>query len=488
MDELKNLTRAQKEQLIKTLQTKQLLKKERVLEDIEPHPGQQAIMQHPAKIRALFCGNSFGKSWLITVELLWTHLRRHPYRKVDNVRNSWLLIPGLDKAQDYVELIKKLCPPSQLPHFNKLGTSNVRRFDWQDGSYTTIYSHDQDSIKLEGTNIDMLVCDEPPPRNLWIAAFRGLRNNADWFILLAGTPISQGWLVEDIYEPWLQKTNPDIEVFKGSSYDNPYVSKDFLEQFESQLTEEEKKVRIHGEFAVLQGRVFKEFNHKQHVILTQEWPKEWPVYMACDPHQRKASTAVWIGVTPDEDLVVLNETKAEDIPGLAKEINAVEKQHGYKVVLRRIDNSGSSAGWRSESAIEILRENGIRVSPMRPKEKAVADGIMKIRKLFIPTKCTDGTVRPRLQIMDSCRELIKELNLYSWDAKANEEEKGVNEKPKKTYDDFVDPLRYIVMSNPRFKSGLEIGYTGNIVSPYGQKDDKSNSNIEVDADGRIWRG
>jgi len=456
--DLTKLSRSQKEDLLKALKQKELIKKEKILETFKPHNGQQAFLESPAKIRALFSGNGFGKTTIVTLDLLYAHLECHPYRNTSKVRHSWFVIPGFDKAEDYWNEIKRWCPPSKLPTPSKMGTSAIKRLEWQNGSVTTFYSHDQDSTKLEGTNIDALYCDEPPPRDLWIAAYRGLRNNTDYFIVLAGTPISEAWMYEEIYRPWAMKKDPNIFIVQGSTYDNPYLSTGWVKDFGSRLTDDERRTRIYGEFSHLQGRVFKEFTRQTHVYATQTWPEEWPVYMAIDPHPRKPHTAVWLGVTSDDILVVIDEIKVEGtVEDFAKAIKEKEKNGRYKIVSRRIDNSGSGTDWNRDSFIAQLAKFDIRTSPMRKAEKDVASSLQRI-KLLLKNK--------QLRFLENCVNTISDMELYAWQDYRNPLAAGINEKPRKIHDDMIDPLRYIIVSNPIHSPSLEVISTMSDKNPY----------------------
>jgi hypothetical protein len=380
------------------------------------------------------------------------------------------LIPGLDKAEDYWNEIKKWCPPSLLPKVNKLGTSSVRRLEWSNGSTTTFYSHDQDSSKLEGTNIDALYCDEPPPRSLWIAAFRGLRNNPNYFVVLAGTPVSEPWLYEEIYSPGASGKDKNIFVIQGSTMDNPHLSKEWIKDFEAKLTDEERKVRIHGEFAHLQGRVFKEFTRRTHVFNYQKWPEEWPVYCAIDPHPRKPHTVLYLGVTDDDTLVVIDELSIEgDVEELAKAMKKKEDENGYKIVSRRIDNSGSGTDWNRDSFIDQLAKQGIRTNPMRKKEKDVASSIQKIKLLL-----KNG----QLRFLENCTKTISDMELYAWQDFRNPESSGIQEKPRKIHDDFIDPLRYIIVSNPIHSPTMEFLNTFGTSAPYNKDAQKAPRDLD----------
>lgn len=470
--DLNKYSRAEKEELLKQLKQKELLKQEAILETFTPHAGQKAFLSSPHKLRAMFSGNGFGKTTALTIDLIWTHTRRHPHRDTSEVFHSWFLVPGLDKTEDYWNEIKRWCPPSMLPEPKKMGTSSTRRLEWPNGSVTTFYSADQEAGKLEGSNIDALYADEIPPRDLWIAAYRGLRNNPNYFVVLAGTPISEPWAFESIYQAWAFKKDLNIFVIQGSTYDNPTLSKEWIADFESKLTDDEKRTRLYGEFSHLQGRVFKEFTRQTHVFSFQPWPSEWPVYCALDPHPRKANTAIYLGVTPDDEMVVIDEISLEGTPeDLAEAMRKKELEMGYKVICRRIDNSGSATDWSRNSFVSMLdqwsRTNNynVRVSPMRKAEKDVAASIHKIKLLLKNNK---------LRFLDNCPHMISDMEMFAWQDYRNPASAGVNEKPRKIHDDMIDPLRYIIMSNPVHSPSLSVISTLSDRNPYNKDPNKPN--------------
>ena len=455
---LKGLSLEQKQELLKALKDKELLSQENVLSTFKPHKGQKDFLESPKTIRALFSGNGFGKSTVLVIDLIYAHLELHPYRNTSNVRATWLLLPGFDKAEDYWSEIKRWCPPSQLPKLNKMGTSAIKRLEWPNGSTTTFYSFDQDPQKLEGTNIDALYIDECPPRSLWIAAYRGLRNNKDYYVVMASTPISEPWLYEEIYQPWALKKDPNIFLIQGSTHENPYLSKTWIKDFEGRLTEDERATRIHGEFSHLQGRVFKEFTRQTHVYDYQTWPEDWPVYCAIDPHPRKPHTAVWLGVTSDDILVVIDELKVEgDVEEFAKALKQKDKDGKYKIISRRIDNSGSGTDWNRDSFIAQLASFGVRTSPMRKSEKDVASSLQRI-KLLLKNK--------QLRFLENCVNMISDMELYAWQDYRNPSASGTNEKPRKIHDDMIDPLRYIIASNPIHSPTMSVISTLSDKNPY----------------------
>jgi phage terminase large subunit len=406
----------------------------------------------------LTSGNGFGKTTVLIIDILWTHLKKHPYRDCSLVKHSWVIVNGYDKVEDYWNEIKKWCPPSQLPVVDKMGTSNIRRLRWQNGDTTTFYSLDTDPNRFEGTNYHKLYIDEPPTRAVYIAALRGLRSSPDWSVVLAMTAWqAEPWLYEDLYLPGIMKKNPEIEVFTGSSYDNPHANKEFLDSWSAQMTEDERRCRIDGEFSLVQGRVFKEFNRKTHIIAYQDWPEDWPVYEGIDVHTRKPNTCIWLGVTKEEELVVIDECAVEGIEDFAAEI--LRRRGKKRIVNTCADNSALSQDWSTRTAIQLLRDHGVTCSPVRKQDKDVANGINKIKRHFRGQKAADGSLKPTLFVMENCSGMVRDLELYSWEDNRHPEKMGIKEAPRKVYDDFIDPLRYLVNRNPRYNFQLApIGY------------------------------
>lgn len=458
-----SMSRVQKEALLIALRQKQIKSKENLLDTFDPScPQQEKILLSPARIRAYMGGNGVGKSHALLTELLRTHLEQHPVRDTSAIRHSWVLVPNYGKVEDYVTDMKNLCPPSKFPRLDKMGTPNIRRLHWTNGSRTTFVSHDSPPMSVEGTNIDALFLDEPSPKALWTAAYRGLRNNPDYFVFMALTPLSEPWIYEEIYQPWLLGQAPDTHIEMATMLDNKYLSKEYIADFASRLSDDEYRVRILGEFSVLQGRVFKEFTRSLHIIEKQTWPENWPVWVGIDPHLRKPCTAVFIGITPDDDLAVIDEISFDGtIAEFADKLIDVETANKYNVVNRIIDNSGSATDWSRDTAVDIiskkLREAGRGgVSPVPKHVKDINAGLSKIRMLLRPEPVNgQEEAVPRLKFMDNCRLTIRDMEMYKYQDHRNPEKSGLSEKPRKINDDMLDPLRYICMSNPRHRTASE---------------------------------
>lgn len=456
MMDLNNLSIDQKRQIVELLKKKELVKQEKRLDNIQfSGPTQEAFLKSPKKIRAMFGGNGSSKTATMVLEMIWQHTNTHPYRDTSNTHHTWLIIPSAGKSEDYYNEVKKFCPPSLLPKTDKMGTSDIKRLRWKNGSMTTIYSHEQDSAKFEGSNISGLFCDEPLPRKQWVAAYRGLRANTDYFVCIAATPLSEAWMYQEIYLKWALKQDLNIEVFQGSTYENKYLSKEWIDDFASRLTEEEKAVRLYGEFATLQGRIYQNFSRNTHVISHQPWPSDWPVYIGIDPHSRKPHAALAVGITPDDNYVIIDELDIKgEITDLAEELKKWQTKYAIESII--IDNSGAALDWTRNSAVQILASQGIYVQPVRRADKDVHAGINRVKQLLKGRKNNEGIWVPQLKVMENCVMTISEFELYTWSEPKHADKTGDPEKPKKINDERLDVLRYIVNRTPEFQADLEI--------------------------------
>lgn len=462
---LEKMDRQSKEALIKALKEKQLVQKENILDRFfdqgtkpKPNPIQKKFFESKARIRALFSGNGSGKTTSLIIELIMAHTRQHPYREVSAVDKTWVICPSYQKIPDYLEEAKKWCPPSKFPKLESLGTPHKRRWVWPNGSTTTFFSAEQDPDQLEGTNLDVLLIDEPIPRSLYVAAYRGLRRNPNHYVVFAGTALDEPWLYTEIYTKGMDPKNKTIEVFQGTTFDNAEnLDPEWIKEFSDSLTDDEKKVRLYGEFAVLQGRVFKEFNRRDHVIPFAKWPEDWPVWVRIDCHTRKPSTAIWLGVTKEDELVVIDEAEAPSIEELGALIHKRNKEKKYRVVNMRMDNSGLNPGWDStkRTAFDALREQGLNVTAVKKYEKDVDESILRIKRLLKPKQPADQKPYALLLFMENCVNTIQQMELYGWKESRHEEKTGKSEKIQKVNDDYIDPLRYAVMARPTFRPALE---------------------------------
>ena len=109
--------------------------------------------------------------------------------------------------------------------------------------------------------------------------------------------------------------------------DNPYLyaSGDYEANLLS-LPEAERRRLLEGDWDIIEGNAFPEWNRKIHVIEPFEIPYDWRRFRACDYGYSSASAVLWFAVSPEEQLIVYRElyTSKKTAEDLAYEILDLE--------------------------------------------------------------------------------------------------------------------------------------------------------------------
>ncbi len=406
------------------------------------HTSQASAFQSTAKRRLVLGGNRSGKTCFGSADVVHHFLGTHPFREnrvpmkikvlgedfpnhMNNVLMPWLL----DRI-----------PKNAIKKLGKTSQGFVNKIIGYNGSTIDIMVYEQDIGKFESFDADMAWFDEPPPRPIYDGVRRGLidRNGYELFTL---TPIKEPWIYNDLWMPALEGTLGNTETFVLQTECNPYLNEDALTDLKQMFSEETQDARLRGQFSHLSGLIYKAFLRSSHVVPYFEWPRDWPVYMCIDPHPKKPHAVTWMGVTDKDQKVVLDELKAAcAVEELAKKILQIEAKKGYRVVDRLIDTSIGSLDRTDQK--QLLASYGIRCR-FAKKHDDVMPGIQRVQQMLTPVKGNDGHYID-LVVRDNCRGHILEFMSYVWDD-------SVVHRPKKTYDDYMDNVRYITGAGPRFE-------------------------------------
>lgn len=307
---------------------------------------------------------------------------------------------------------------------------------WRNGSITHLMSAEQDDDKFEGTTIDFVWIDEPVRRNIYIGLKRGMLTT-EGHLWMTCTPLDEPWIYEEIYVPWAEGRDSDIEVFEGTSDENDKISKEAKEEFRRRLTADEYDARWLGKFRHLSGRVFKEYSMDRHFIEPFVIPYHWPVWTAIDPHRNKPHAVVFIAISPDNLKYICNEIFLKcTVNELAAYILDIGSQ--YRVVNRLIDTSAQEQGWGKLTCRQMLSQAGVKTK-LAQKKNLKNSGILLINQLFKDDE---------MFVFNTCKRTHKEFmnQVYK---KNKRDVQNPFEEPEKKWDDCTDGVRYILVENPK---------------------------------------
>lgn len=469
MDKLNKESKLMKLEALR--EKKRRLKKQRP--QYVPNEGQIGVHNCTKRNRFVFAGNGSGKSCLAVNEVIWAAQGFNP------VLNEYTFVPAriavvLDLPSKVGDVwIPELSKWIEIEEgmFSKEGKPYVSKIRFKNGSVIQFLFHEQGLLAAESIEVDFVVYDEPPSKELFIALQRGGRTKGRQAkFLLIGTPLAQTWLRTDVYLPWMKGELDNAECFRFSTKVNENNLQDgYINNFSKFLSEKEKRTRLEGEFFDSDSLALAHlFNKKTHVINAEYffkyiWKKDYPVVVAIDPHINKPHTAVLLGADKDNNLYLIKEFKSKTVArDFAKELHKL--MAGYNIIDIIVDSLGSadlSGGEGFKSFIQVLNECGIRCRPTTYEEKSDEAFIDRIKNvLIIPEKPNNfGLFIPKLRIVEGNPTIVKEIENASWHIDKRTKES----KPKIDISnlDMVSCLKYALSTGHHFKRGKErpISYT-----------------------------
>jgi len=222
--------------------------------------------------------------------------------------------------------------------------------------------------------------------------------------------------------------------------DNPYLSTDGrYEQMLKALPEVQRRQLLEGNWDITEGAAFTEFDVMAHVITPFEIPIGWERLKGIDYGYASESACVWGCVDPsDGTLIIYRELYRKGLTGvdLAQMITNMELQDPFSVPGVLDTAAWNRTGTTGPTVGETLQRAGHK---LRRADKNRIQGKIQIHEYLR----VQPSGRPKIQIFNTCPNLIRELQSIPLD-KSNPEDVNTN-APDHAY----DALRYLIMSRPK---------------------------------------
>lgn len=421
--DLSALTREEKLKLIDALEERSRRDKLK-LSSYVPNDGQIQVHKSNKKTRLVISGNGAGKTTMAVHEAVWAAQGYNPVSGVSTMvpRRVIVVLDKPEKIADkwWPEIKKWFDTEYWKPQKN--GKPYISQIMLPNGSEIRFLFHEMEELSFESIEVDDVIADEPPPRKVYIALLRGMRNkDHEARMLIIGTPITGSWLRKELYEPWAEGDLPDTECFKFSTRSNEAnLPPGYVEWYSSKLNEKERRVRIEGDFFDLDGLALSHlFKRPVHVLDRDKWEYDqgWPCVVAIDPHPSKKHVACLLSADP-YGVVWVKELALKETPRVFA--RSLKKwMSGYRVIDIVCDNLGSSdmtGGEGFKSFIQVLVEEGIQVRPTTFHEKADEDWVNRIQdSLQIPESPNNfGMFVPYLRIVDGNPGIVTDIETVEW--------------------------------------------------------------------------
>tara|TARA_R110000868_G_scaffold127022_1_gene334433 strand:- start:73 stop:1749 length:1677 start_codon:yes stop_codon:yes gene_type:complete len=227
--------------------------------------------------------------------------------------------------------------------------------------------------------------------------------------------------------------------------DNPFLAHDGrYEKMLQALPPTQRQQLLDGNWDVSEGAAFTEFVPQLHVITPFDIPINWERVKGIDYGYASESACVWGAVDPsDGTLIIYRELYQKGLLGteLASLITNMELEDPFSVQGVLDTACWSRTGTTGPTIGETLQRAGHK---LRRADKNRIQGKIQIHEYLKVMQ----SGRPKIQILNTCPNLIRELQSIPLD-KRNPEDVDTH-APDHAY----DALRYLIMSRPRINDTL----------------------------------
>jgi hypothetical protein len=228
------------------------------------------------------------------------------------------------------------------------------------------------------------------------------------------------------------------------------------------------------DYGALGGQlVFPEFDESIHFgpLDLPLSPDRWTVWLACDPHPRRAHAFVWLAINRYGDMVIpwswwpqdVNEEREQQgknrllIREYTEALRDVEKAALFPAsYMELMDQAGKNFNSDEEhNFFDAYEAEGVAFQPAKKNREYAGYGL--ISKALTPTKFVVGNeeqFKPQLTIMRGCGyndELVRQFKMLRFrEFKGNVEDKDPPSEPMDKERHLIDCVSYILLDGPMF--------------------------------------
>jgi Phage terminase large subunit len=275
--------------------------------------------------------------------------------------------------------------------------------------------------------------------------------------LLTFNPAGHNWLWNRFINPNRDpKFRKNYKCVEATTYDNPNLPEDYLEQFEG-LPEAWLQRFVYGSHEVFVGQIFTDWDPEIHVVQPFAIPQQWERWMCIDPGIGHEGAVSWIARDFEGNAYYYRELLAKNQPVAwwADQVFDLEASPDWggpdEAIYRRL--IGLEANQRSQrdgkTVVSKWWECGIY------PEFADRDPSARISTITEHLRPKPGNSNPwtgvdpspRLFVFSECHKLQEYLPQYRWKPqRTNYSEEEPPEKPRKKDDHNIDNLGHILLA------------------------------------------
>lgn len=170
----------------------------------------------------------------------------------------------------------------------------------------------------EGWKGHVVIYDEPPRREHFVALTRGLVDFVGIDVFAMSLVLGAGWVETDVIDRMVdevvdgkktgrQVRDPSVFSIEGTMYGNAGygITEEGIDRAAKTWTEEEKQMRIYGKSALSMGTIL-QMKRDVHIIKSHNVPSSWLVTIAIDIGPGKGHDVMFMGLNPNGERFVIH--------------------------------------------------------------------------------------------------------------------------------------------------------------------------------------
>lgn len=386
--------------------------------DYKPHIKQKEVHNDPSRFKVLNWGRRTGKSTLAIHETF--------KRAIMNQGRYWIISPTYKQSKNiyWRSLI------NQLPLEDMKRNETELILTLPNNSLIELKGADQPD-SLRGAGIEGVILDEYAfmKPDVWEEIIRPMLLDSKGWAIFISTPNGFNHFWELSEEA---KKKPNWEYFHATTYDNPYIDKEELDQEREHSDPDTFAQEYLGEFKKVKGLVYPKFNRDVHVVKSSDIPTEGTRYVGVDFGFTNPTAMLFAIVDYDNNWYIYDEVYQS---GLTTEQGV--NLYNQKVASQHITgNVGDSA---AAQEIANWKAMGVYINPIEKKSDSIQAGIQLIQDRLV----VQPNNKPRLFIAENCKNTIWEFETYRYEEQ--KEDRNAPEQPIKENDHTMDALRYLML-------------------------------------------
>ena len=375
-----------------------------------PNPRQREFLEAKARFIAYGGARGGGKSWAVRVKAALLAVG-YPGIRILILRRTF---PELRENH--------ILPMMALLSGAAVYRDTDKAFTFPGGSRLKFgyCAGDMDVTQYQGQEYDVLFLDEATQFteyqfSVLTACVRGA-NGFPKRVYLTCNPggVGHGWVKRLFVDRDFQdgEDPDDYVMIRATVFDNRALMDSdpgYVKMLQN-LPEDLRRAWLHGDWDVYEGQYFREFNRDAHVCAPFPIPAGWRKYVTMDCGLDMLA-ALWVALDPGGRAFVYRELYQPDriISDAAGEIGRLSRGEEIYAYLappdlwnRRQETGRSAAEWFGQAGLWLDKTSNSRV-----------DGWLSVKEWLKVGK--DGGAK--LQIFETCRNLIRCLPLLQHDAK-----------------------------------------------------------------------